>query len=57
MPVPVLDGGHLLMFIFEGIRGKPLPEQLQGVLMRGGMALLLSLMIVVTFFDLFRVVS
>ncbi len=57
MPVPVLDGGHLLMFIFEGIRGKPLPKQLQGVLMRGGMALLLSLMIVVTFFDLFRVVS
>jgi regulator of sigma E protease len=45
------------MFMIEGVRGKPLPEKLQFVLMRGGMALLMSLMIVVTFFDLFRFVS
>ena len=57
LPVPVLDGGHLLMFMIEGVRGKPLPERLQSVLMRGGMAILMSLMIVVTFFDLFRFVS
>ena len=54
LPVPVLDGGHLVFFVIEAVLGRPLPLHWQAVLMRGGMALLLSLMVVVTFLDISR---
>jgi len=54
LPIPALDGGHLMMFTFEAILGRPLPEAVQGVLLRGGVALLLSLMLYVTIFDVIR---
>lgn len=54
LPIPALDGGHLLFFTIEAIIGRPLPEQIQSLLMKGGIALLLTLMIFVTVFDVAR---
>jgi len=54
LPIPALDGGHLMMFTCEALLGRPLPEAVQGVLLRGGVALLLSLMLYVTIFDVIR---
>jgi regulator of sigma E protease len=52
MPVPVLDGGHLLFYAIEALRGKPLGEMAQGVAFRIGMALVLSLMVFATWNDI-----
>lgn len=52
-PIPVLDGGHLLFYAIEAIRGKPLGEKAQEVGFKIGMALVLSLMIFVTWNDIF----
>lgn len=54
LPIPALDGGHLVMFSIEAVMGKPLPEVVQNLLLRGGVAFLLSLMIFVTIFDVIR---
>lgn len=55
MPVPMLDGGHLLYFAFEAIRGRPLPERVQLLGRCIGMVLIGSLMIAAFYFDLTRV--
>lgn len=52
LPVPVLDGGHMVFILFEMLRGKPAPEQLQEISIRIGVALLLGLMIFVTYNDI-----
>jgi regulator of sigma E protease len=44
-PVPVLDGGHLLFYVIEGIRGRPMAAKIQQISFRIGMALIGSLMI------------
>ena len=54
LPIPMLDGGHLTFFIIEAITGRPLPLVLQNILMRAGMAILLSLMLFVTIYDIIR---
>jgi regulator of sigma E protease len=56
-PIPVLDGGHLLYYAFEAIRGRPLGEKIQEYGFRMGMALVLLLMVVVTWNDLVGIVS
>lgn len=54
LPIPVLDGGHMLFLLVEGLRGKPLDEQLQmRISMFGGM-IILSLMLFVIGLDLFH---
>lgn len=53
LPVPVLDGGHLVFYAYEGLSGKPPPERALGVLMTVGLALLLSLMVFALSNDLF----
>ena len=45
LPIPVLDGGHLLYYFVELIRGKPLPESLQEAGNRIGLLLVISLMV------------
>ena len=40
LPIPVLDGGHIVMYAYEAIRGKPLPENFQAVGMNIGLVLL-----------------
>jgi regulator of sigma E protease len=52
MPVPVLDGGHLLFYAIEALRGRPLGEMAQGVAFRIGLALVLSLMVFATWNDI-----
>ena len=51
-PIPVLDGGHLLFYVYEAIRGKPLGEKAQEYSFRVGLAMVLSLMIFVTWNDI-----
>lgn len=54
LPVPMLDGGHLLFYGIEAIRGKPLGQKAQEYGFRIGMALVLTMMVVVTWNDLLR---
>jgi regulator of sigma E protease len=51
-PVPVLDGGHLLFYAAEAVRGKPLGQKVQEYGLRIGLALVLTLMVFVTWNDL-----
>lgn len=51
LPIPVLDGGHLLYFLAEAVRGKPLSERVQDLGFRIGLGLLLMLMVFVTWND------
>ena len=53
-PVPVLDGGHLLFYAAEAIRGKPLGQRAQEYGFRLGLALVLTLMVFATWNDLVR---
>ena len=52
LPIPMLDGGHLLFYLVEGVRRKPLGPETQEWAFRTGLAALLALMIFVTFNDL-----
>jgi regulator of sigma E protease len=52
LPIPLLDGGHLLFYIVEGVRRKPLKPETQEWAFRTGLAALLTLMIFVTINDL-----
>jgi regulator of sigma E protease len=52
-PVPMLDGGHLLYFAFEAVRGRPLSERVQDIGFRIGLAAVLMLMIFATWNDIF----
>ena len=51
-PVPMLDGGHLLFYLFEAIRGKPLGERAQEFGIRIGIVMVLGLMVFATWNDL-----
>ena len=51
-PIPMLDGGHLMFYLFEKILGKPLSQKTQENFFRIGLFLLFSLMFFVTFKDL-----
>ena len=52
LPIPLLDGGHLMFYSFEGILRRPLRQKTQEFLFRIGMFLLLFLMFFATFNDL-----
>ena len=52
LPVPVLDGGHLVLTALEAVRRKPISQRATEWAFRGGLAFLLALMIVATFNDL-----
>jgi regulator of sigma E protease len=51
-PVPLLDGGHLLFYAVEAVRGRPLSERAQEVGFRIGLALVLMLMVFATYNDI-----
>ena len=51
-PIPLLDGGHLLFYAVEAIRGRPLSERAQEMGFRVGLAIVLMLMIFATFNDI-----
>ncbi len=54
LPIPVLDGGHLLFYAYEAVARRPLTASIQAAGYRVGFALLISLMLFVTFNDLQR---
>ncbi len=58
-PVPLLDGGHLVFYAIEAIRGRPLGQKAQEIGFRIGLGLVVALMLFVTWNDLvyFRVVA
>ncbi|PLR87435.1 MULTISPECIES: RIP metalloprotease RseP [Bacillus] len=54
LPIPALDGGRLMFFAVEAIRGKPIDRQKEGMVHFIGFALLMLLMLVVTWNDIQR---
>ncbi|MBI2379980.1 MAG: sigma E protease regulator RseP [Gammaproteobacteria bacterium] len=54
LPIPVLDGGHLMYYLIESVRGRPLSERMQEWGLRLGMSLVLGLMLVAVYNDLAR---
>ncbi|MCW6510394.1 RIP metalloprotease RseP [Lichenifustis flavocetrariae] len=56
LPVPLLDGGHLMYYLVEAARGRPLSERAQEIGFRFGLAIVSMLMIFATFNDLLRLV-
>jgi regulator of sigma E protease len=54
LPVPVLDGGHLVYYGLEAIKGKPLSERFMQITQRAGLAAIVGLMAVALFNDLSR---
>ncbi|MFN3232723.1 MAG: RIP metalloprotease RseP [Alphaproteobacteria bacterium] len=57
LPIPMLDGGHLLYYAFEAVRGKPLGMKAQEYGFRLGMAFVLLFMVVVTWNDIIHLAS
>jgi regulator of sigma E protease len=57
LPVPVLDGGHLVYYALEAIKGRPLSERFMQVTQKVGLAMVAGLMIVALFNDLTRLLS
>ncbi|MGR4069920.1 sigma E protease regulator RseP [Halomonas sp. LR3S48] len=54
LPIPVLDGGHLLYYFVEAVRGRPVSERAQAFGLRIGLALVGMLMLMALYFDLMR---
>ena len=54
LPLPVLDGGHILFLAIEKIRGKPLSAKAEDIIMRIGITLLLAIAVLVTYNDIMR---
>ncbi|MGI4777071.1 MAG: RIP metalloprotease RseP [Janthinobacterium lividum] len=57
MPLPVLDGGHLMYYLWEGLTGKIVPDVWMERLQRGGVALLLVMMSIALFNDVHRLLG
>jgi regulator of sigma E protease len=56
-PIPMLDGGHLVFYAFEALRGRPLSERVQEYAFKAGIAFVLMLTVFVTWNDITRIVS
>ena len=54
LPIPLLDGGHLLFYFFEAIRGQPIPEQVQEYAFRAGFVFLIAVMVFANLNDLIQ---
>jgi regulator of sigma E protease len=57
LPIPALDGGQLVVLAYEGIRRKPLNPEKKGWIQLTGFALLIALMIAVTYQDILRLLA
>jgi regulator of sigma E protease len=56
-PIPVLDGGHFVVFLIEAVRGRPPSPAVMQVAMSIGLGLILLLMVFATYNDIMRMVS
>jgi len=54
LPIPVLDGGHILFALWEGITRRKVNAKVKMILLHAGLILILSLMVLVTFNDIDR---
>ncbi len=57
LPLPVLDGGHLMYYLWEAATGKPVSEAWMDRMQRGGVALLMAMMSIAIFNDLSRILG
>ena len=57
LPLPMLDGGHLMVYIFEGVTGRAVSEAWLARLQRGGIAVLLLMMSVALYNDVARLLG
>jgi regulator of sigma E protease len=57
LPIPVLDGGHLLYYAVEVLTGRPVSERFGAIAQRAGVGLLMTLMLVAVFNDINRLAS
>ncbi|MBT3278793.1 MAG: hypothetical protein HN909_07195 [Phycisphaerales bacterium] len=57
LPLPVVDGGHAVLLVIEGVRGKPLPEKWVTWIQRIGIYLILGLFVLLTIRDIYRIVE
>lgn len=57
LPIPVLDGGHLLYYAVEVLTGRPVSERFGAIAQRAGIGILMTLMLVAVFNDITRLVS
>jgi regulator of sigma E protease len=57
LPVPLLDGGHLLFYAIEAVRGRALSRRAQEYALRGGLAFMLALAAFVTVNDIRSLLS
>lgn len=56
MPIPVLDGGHLVYYGLEALKGKPLSERFMSLTQKAGVAVVLTMMVIAVFNDISRLV-
>ena len=56
-PVPLLDGGHLLFYAVEAVRGRPLSDRAQEMGFRIGLGLVLMLMVFATYNDILHLAA
>ena len=54
LPIPVLDGGHLLYYLIEVVKGSPVPERIQLAGYQLGMVIVLCLMALAFYNDIMR---
>ena len=57
LPIPVVDGGHIVFLIIEKIKGSPVSERVQSAALFLGLALIVSVFLVVTFYDMVRLIT
>ncbi|MGN1062932.1 MAG: M50 family metallopeptidase [Alphaproteobacteria bacterium] len=57
LPIPVLDGGHLMFYAIEAVIRRPVPEGVQNALLWGGMSLLFGLLMFTMYLDVPRIVQ
>ncbi|MEZ5741052.1 MAG: site-2 protease family protein [Burkholderiaceae bacterium] len=57
LPIPVLDGGHLVYYALEAIRGRPLSDRVMDFTQRAGVGIIMMLMVVALFNDITRLIG
>ncbi|MBY0463849.1 MAG: RIP metalloprotease RseP [Burkholderiales bacterium] len=57
LPLPMLDGGHLMYYLYEGVTGRSVPETWQDRFQRGGVVILMGMMFIALFNDVARILG
>jgi regulator of sigma E protease len=57
LPVPILDGGHLMFFAIEGVIGRPINIRIKEIALQIGLVLLVALMAMAFYFDISRIIG